>query len=320
MEEKNDFEILESDNKENEKNNDFEILEFDNKENVDKVYSYNMTLFEYEKEIRKIYENSGWSETFFGYIINLKDYEDLKKKIQYEKLKEYFNDEQLCKEKIKEIINSMDIHGIENSNIDRLKINDSKQLIQFLNNNNKYKIINEKIWKKICIKGKENRPPLLYYIEYPELTLVLNKKDLITFFCNDNILKNDLYITSGKNKLMNIANSILKYYNLINKMEKNKRNNVDKKEQGYLVSKNWIDNWKNYVDFIKFDEKNKNKIEEKISEIFKNNKRKRRPTIIKTLYFKNPNDVEEYLKNDSLVIINELFYASVSNQNIQKKK
>ena len=240
MEEKNDFEILESDNKENEKNNDFEILEFDNKENVDKVYSYNMTLFEYEKQIRKIYENSGWSETFFGYIINLKDYEDLKKKIQYDKLKEYSNDEQLCKEKIKEIINSMDIHGIENSNIDRLKIYDSNQLIQFLKKNNEYKIINEKIWKKICIKGKEKRPPILYYIEYPELTLVLNKNDLITFFCNDNILKNDLYITSGKNKLMNIANSILEYYNLINKMEKNKKNKVEKKEMKIVISSTHI--------------------------------------------------------------------------------
>ena len=320
MKEINNFEILESDNNEIEKKNDFEILEFDNKENIDKVYSYNMIIFEYEKQIKKIYENNEWSETFFGYIIDLKDYEDLKKKIQYEKLKEYFNDEQLCKGKIKEIINSMDIQGIENSNIDRLKINDSKQLIQLLKNNKKYKIINEKLWKKICIKGKENRPPILYYIEFPELTLVLNKNDLITFFYNDNILKNELYITAGKNKLMNIANSIIEYYNLINKLENKKKNKDEKNEKGYLVSKTWIDNWKNYVDFSKFNEKSKSKIEEQISEIFKNSKRKRRPTVIETLYFKNPNDIEEYLKNDSLVIINESFLASVSNKKIQNEK
>jgi len=315
MEEKDDFEILECNNEE---------IEEKNKENVEILYSYNMTLFEYENQIGKINENIEWNKTLYGFIIDLKDYEDLKKKIQYEKLKEYFNNEQLCKKKINEIINTMDIEGIKLKKIDRLEIKDSNQLVQFLQDKKEYKLINVELWKKICLKEKENKSPILYYIEFPEITLYLNKNDLITFFCKDNILNNELYITSGNNKVMNISKSIIEYYNLINKMKKNMTNKVHTKEKGYLVSKTWIDNWKNYVDFnsIKFNEENKNKIyeiEEQIFEIFKNTKKKRRLTVIETLNFKEPDDLEEYLKKDSLFIINESFYASVSIQNIEKK-
>ena len=305
-----------------EEKDDFEILEIDDyKVDVDIIYSCIMELFKYEKQIEKINQNSGWSDAFHGYIIKLEDYENLKTNIQYESLKEYFNDEQLCKQKMQEMINSKEIRGIKE--IDKLNIKDSKTLIESFTNNKKYKLINGELWRKICKKENENMTPILYNIEYPDLTIYLNNKDPITFIFNDNILESKNYIKEGKNKPMNIAKSIIEYCNFINKMKENMEKKVEINDKGYLVSKTWIENWKNYVDFnkIKYNKENKNKtleIIEQISENFKNVKKKRRLTAIETLYFKNIDIIEKFLQNDSLIIINESFYASVSNNKIQK--
>jgi hypothetical protein len=162
----------------------------DNKVDPNQVYNYVKAIFNYEKEVEKISTNYPWSETFFGYIIKLKDYEQLKNKVKYDDLKKFINDENLCKQEIFKLIKSNEINDYILREFDRLRNIDRKEFLDSIKRNKEYKLINKGLWD--VIYGQE-KSPLMYLVDYPEITIYLNKKKekeiIAPFSCiNNNIL------------------------------------------------------------------------------------------------------------------------------------
>ena len=117
-----------------------------------------------------------------GYIINLNDYNSLKKKIDYEK------------NKSKMITSNFDIKDNEKILfIKEIEFKTSQYLTNMLLNDNKYIIVDGTFWKVICEKGKDNAPPTHYeFTNYTQsLNITLKDKKQIIFNNNkkDNILE-----------------------------------------------------------------------------------------------------------------------------------
>ena len=299
----------------------------DNKVDPNQVYNYVKAIFNYEKEVEKISTNYPWSETFFGYIIKLKDYEQLKNKVKYDDLKKFINDENLCKQEIFKLIKSNEINDYILREFDRLRNIDRKEFLDSIKRNKEYKLINKGLWD--VIYGQE-KSPLMYLVDYPEITIYLNKKKekeiIAPFSCiNNNILNQKSLISFGGDKIMNIAKSIIEFHKFESEIEFNLKNkNKDiKKNSGYFISKNWVDNWKNYIDYdrINFNEKENDliiKIINQVNKYLKENKGKKMLEM-EVLNFKSSDEFEKYLKKGSLVLINEVFYYLVNKKPIEVK-
>jgi len=250
----------------------------DNKNKVDpkKVFDFVKAIFKYEEEIEKIKTNYIRIENHFGYIIKLNDYINLKNKIKYDDLKEYINDENLLKQEINKLIESNQINDALLRDFERLKKIDKKNLIDSIKAKKAFQLINKDLW--YVIYGKKDKSPLMYLIDYPEMTIYLSKKEEnISFSCiNNNILNQYSYIEIGDDKLMNIAKSIIEFHKFESEIEANlKDKNEDiKKYSGYFISKNWVDNWKSYINYnrLNFDEKENDliyKISNQVYDYFK---------------------------------------------------
>ena len=112
----------------------FEVIEHndnDNEDTINKVYKYCKAISKFERKVELISKNYNWVETHSGYIINLKEYNELKDSIHYDFLKEYITDEELCKEKIKEFIDSGKIEEIKEISMIK-EIKDKKELKNLL--------------------------------------------------------------------------------------------------------------------------------------------------------------------------------------------
>ena len=138
-----------------------------------------------------------------------------------------------------------------------------------ISNDNKYIMINEKLWKIICEKEKENETPILYNLNSHNLSLQFDKEETLFFYNNKkNIIDKYAYNYSNKSDLHlnfqeinNICNDIKTY----NDFEKKFNENLIKKKNyssyssyyystGYLISKSWLDKWKKYCNYEKIKE------------------------------------------------------------------
>jgi hypothetical protein len=239
------------------------MQENDNEKKIDQVYKNVKAIFNYEREVEKNSTNYVWNEIHSGFIIKLKDYEKYKSKIKYDHLEKYINDENLCKKEINNLIESNEINDILTDFKSLKNINKGEFKDSITKKKLEYKLINKDLWDVIY---KPEKSALLYFIDYPEITIYLGKnnekdeKSSISFSCiNNNILNQDSYIKIGGNQLMNIAKSIIEFHKFESEIESNlkdKKKDI-KKSSGYFISKNWVDNWKNYIDYdrINFDEK-----------------------------------------------------------------
>ena len=306
----------------------FEIIEHndnDKEDTINKVYEYCKAISRFERKVELISKNYNWVETHSGYIINLKEYNELKDSIHYDFLKEYITDEESCKGKIKEFIDSGKIEEIKEISMIK-EIKDKKELKNLLENDNEFKLISKDLYdiifkKNIKIESKT------FIIDYPSLLLLLNQNEIISFSINDNILNKDSFISFGEIKLMNLAKSLLEFHNFTNKIEMNLKNKPigDYKDVGYLVSKTWIDYWKIFSNYdrIKFDENDsidKSKLIKQIIRYIKNkNGKLRRPPKLEALCFKSAYEFEEYIKNNALVIVNSEFYHLESEEEFDEK-
>ena len=303
------------------KDNDSED-ENENKVDPKKVFAYVKAIFEYEKEVEKNKTNYTWNEIHPGYIIKLVDYEKLKNKIKYDDLKKYINDKNLLKQEINKLIDSNQINDELLTDFDRLRKIDKKNLKESIKANKEFKLINKELWDVIYGKDKS---PLMYEFDYPEMTIHLSEKD-ISFSCiNNNILNQYSIISIEGDKLMNIAKSIIEFHKFENEIVSNLKDKKEdiKKYSGYFISKNWVDNWKSYINYdrLNFDEKENDliyKIMKQVNNYLKKNHGKKMLEL-KFLNFKSADEFENYLKNDSLVLINEVFYFLVEKKKIEEK-
>ena len=232
-----------------------------------------------------------------GYIINFNDLEDFKKKI-----------------------NSYDTKNI--NRIEQIPFKTSTYLLNMIDNDNKYIIINEELWKTICQKGKENETQITFDITYYHLILYLKDRNLK--FLNDkknNIIEKNFYRLSDNltyysniREIKNIDKSIREYFKFENLFLNNLKNHQKKSYYGYLVDKDWLDEWKKYTNYEELKKKylEKNNINEKIfiDEIIyyyeQNNKNKKLESI-NPLNFSKKEEIKSYIKNKSLVLLNKDF-------------
>ena len=137
---------------------------------VDEFYSRAFYLF--DQYLNEIYNKSNQNREYEGYLIDLKDLEEIKTKIDYnknrDKVRKYLNYKKLERR----------VYTLKGTHF-----TNSKQLINKINNNNKYILINKELWKTL---GGESEIPFKYKIENDILNLqIVNKK--LKFYQNKEI-------------------------------------------------------------------------------------------------------------------------------------
>jgi len=226
---------------------------------------------------------------------------------------------------LKDIIDNNKVNIKDSGNyfkINQIEFKTPQYLINMILNGNKYIFINANLWELICYQDKKNDSPVLYEVNRNDITFYLDT-ELLSFNHNKNIIdKSTLNYGSNfkynYNKITQIFDSIIDYFNFENIILNNLKNkqNSNAATYEYLVNKNWIDKWKkcsnyeniktNYLqnnlnnkenimnDLIYYVEKNKiNYIELSIE--------------INTIKFTKKEEIESYLKNEALVLINAEF-------------
>ena len=176
---------------------------------INDFIKYNSAIINFENKIKEIYCNIN-KENNKGYLINLKDFNEFKEIINYDKYKIFglrnkddyikYIDLNKCK-KIKKV--------------KQIKINTSQYLINMIFNDNKYIIINENLWNIIC--DKEENYPIFYDINADDLSFNFKNENKLYFKNNKNNIidknsynysKNNSNYTSNINEIKNIYNDI----------------------------------------------------------------------------------------------------------------
>ena len=130
---------------------------------------YNKAIYSFEEGFLKLINNNNVERV--GYLINLNDYEDLKKTTKYDKKNatNYQNNVKL-KDEAK-------LYSIE-----QIKLKTSQYLLNMIFNGNRYILISSDLWTVIGKKGKEKEPSFLYKVENKNIILKIdNNKKKINF-------------------------------------------------------------------------------------------------------------------------------------------
>ena len=204
---------------------------------------------EYLKDIYHNYFSLGSSHK--GYLIDLKE---------YERITQYIKNINSDNVKVDDHKKSLKIKQIE--------FKTSHYLINMILNGNKYIFINTDLWKKISDKDNINDSPIMYKVNSNDITFKLIDDKILSFSHNKNIIDENSYkdnlFRNNYNLITNICYSIINYYTFENKILndlKSKQFSINK-EYVFLISKSWIDKWKeiSYYENIKahYLQKNRN--------------------------------------------------------------
>jgi len=263
--------------------------------------NYQNAISDFEKYIKDIYStNYEVGAEHRGYLINLKDYEEIKENNNYS--------EKILK-------------------INQIEFKTSQYLVNMILNGNKYIFINTDFWKLICDNDKQYESPFIYKVNRNDITFSLDNIKL-SFKHNKNIIdKNSLnYSFSFKSNYENITkifDSVIKYYNFEKQILKDlkNKNNSNIINFKYLVSKNWIDNWIKFSNYENIKSNyllknliNKENIINDLIYYLEKNKINYNdfPNSINIMKFDKKEEIESYLKNDSLVLIGSEFFFCFS--------
>ena len=160
-------------------------------DNNDPLIEYNRAIYDFEEKYRKIlYYNIKADELreCEGYLINLKEYDDLKQKIYYNNYK--MNPNSIPQIKIK---------GQEKQlKIKEIKFRTSKYLTNMILNGNKYTIISKELWEIICDITQKDKTPVKYDIYISKLILHLDNDLTFSIIFKDNILDKTTYKCESK--------------------------------------------------------------------------------------------------------------------------
>ena len=280
-------------------------------EELQKLYNKNIFTFE-EEYIKNLKPNKAYK----GNLINLADYNDLKKITQYDKSKKLI----YLKADSSKIIDQKKLKKIK-----EIKLRTSRYLINMLCNDNQFILISSDLWKFIS-KEKDNGNSFSYKIDNNgNLTITFDDKVSLSFKHNNKIniinkqnINFDIIEKSNIKEINSFYESINEYYKFEKKFIDKLRQAKTKQEFGCLVEKNWLDKWLIYCNYKEIKEKNYN-IESQKQEI----KNKLIYDLEKNNYFKHSNlipiniifpekkeQLESYLQKDSLVIVESKFCRS----------
>ena len=145
------------------------------------LLKYNRAIYIFEKYVEDLYVKTDGMKC--GYLINLKDYEDLKQKVNYSK-------DNGRKSSLKEIklSDSEKIYTIK-----EIEKTTPEYLLDMINKGNKYIIVDQNFWKVICEKGEENNQPIWYYTSLNNFSLALKGMKLYFICKKNNIIDKDSF-------------------------------------------------------------------------------------------------------------------------------
>ena len=272
-----------------------------NNEITKEIYDLLMEYYKYEQLIK----NKSDQEKV-GYLINKDSIEKLKKQICYEEFKKNLKDNYQIRQLKKTIENKCILQKTKNHIYDYKSIevelkekrpnfskelnkikkemipknfNNKQDLINSLNNNNKYYIINSNFWYKI----KENEISIEQNVKFlfrkNKLILILNNKEELSFNINNGIIeksslieneysiikvntidetgKKEKYNSDDINKFKEDIEILIRLYYYYKELkEKENENFQDLKENTnretfYLINKSWIEK---YFAFYEYNE------------------------------------------------------------------
>ena len=269
-----------------------------------------------KKEKENMFENF---KTYLGYIINLEEYNQLKKNINYEencvKYKEYFT-------------NPEDSNPIKLYTLEEIKFRDSYYLLNKIFNGNKFILINIELWKLLCKENKESISPIKFEINYMHIKFKLDAQKELIFWNDKNFIISSfyqsynpdysLYYSNYYDILNNIYNKISEYFDYEKEFkEKLKANNVKNFSYGYLIDFDWFSKWEkcsNYL-YIKSNYLEKNKSQKEIMDLLIDLNQMKKINIEslgkpKIYNFKKNEEFYSFIKEKKLIMVNESFISS----------
>ena len=124
---------------------------------------------DFETNLKKRNYENNVKISLSGYLINLEDYEELKKKIKH------------------------NLNFIVK--IEQIPFKTASYLVNMIYNDNKYIIISTEIWKKIVPKEKENESPIKYKINGDQIFINFEDNKILKFsnFHKNNIIEKSSY-------------------------------------------------------------------------------------------------------------------------------
>ena len=148
----------------------------DSQNKRDELIKYNEAIFDFEENyLKEIYKNIDNKEKD-GYLIKSEDLNELKENISYREYQRYKSTSNDC------FIKNYDFNKLKNiKKIKQIEFKTSQYLVNMIFNDNKYIIINEKLWKILCDKENENDLSIKYNINSDNLTLIFDKEKKLFF-------------------------------------------------------------------------------------------------------------------------------------------
>ena len=295
----------------------------------DLFIKYNNCIYSYEKFIEEIYNknnNSPLQDKYKGYIIYLSDYEELKKNLNYNSIKQCYSSKNIEKQKL---LQHYDVNKFSKiKTIKQIEFYSQRYLINKIKNGNEYIIINEELWNLIGCKNNENKNPSIEFSLENNNQISINfenGENLLIWTNNNNIInKYSLNYSTKKENInyyvdeyKNIIKDINSYYNIEKEFSDilNKKNQNSIPRSGYLINITWINKWKkitNYSKIINYIKSNKeSEIQnELIHHLDKNNYKYDELPPLEILSFNSKKEMDEYLENNIIVIIDSNFKSS----------
>ena len=210
-------------------------------------------LSNFDNSFSQNYKNESSSNEItksIGYLLNLKTLNDLKDKYCYNIFKNNLSDSSNFELYFYQNFKA----GIPHGNYEEKIFITSKELIEALEENNEYVLVNPNIWKMTKNTNFDKKKGLISYeINSKFLILFINNIETLYFSPNSSIISKNSFFKSEnlkQNEINKIYKSISVYFmfetNLINDLKQLK---VEVQKEGYLISKKWLNDWKKYSDY-----------------------------------------------------------------------
>ena len=292
---------------------------------------YNYFIHSFEKFITEIYQSKQVDSSknkYKGYIIYLKEYEEFKENINYNKVKSFYSSQTIEQQKILEQFDIIKFNKIKN--FKPIEFNTPRYLFYKISNKQNFIIINEELCK--IIENIDNEKPsfIEYIIENNNyLSIKFENGENIKIYCDNNIINEyslNFSSKSGEYKLyIDEYKNILKDTNSFYEIEKQFIDNSNQKENesfpksGYFIKNSWINNWKKITNYekiktlIKLNNRNDIISDEIINHLEKNKLNYKDLPPLEIFNFQTKNELDDYLLNNCLVIINTNLMQSFGN-------
>ena len=254
------------------------------------ILSYSQAFDDFKNYVKRINSENSDKKRHKGYLISLNRYNEFK-------------------EVLNNIQNPNDNNKCNSQRNIKLKPVDTSDLMEQINHNYKFIIINEALHQKICSLNYQNTHQIKYKITPTKIILFTENGKVLQFKNNkDNKIDKSSFIKIDNNfqkeDAEKIYKDIINYYKLerdITEMLNNK-NIQEEKYMGFLVDKLWLDNWKEYSFY------------DKIKKEYSINKKKSKVIIIDRIKKEQENsninyyeiaDIENYIIEDMNALYSE---------------